>query len=304
MRYGLRFISGKYQGGEYPLPDEGELLVGRASELDLVLAEDMVSRKHAKMALQGSVFSITDLGSTNGTFVNGEKIKRADLKRGDRILIGTSILKVVDQTELAIHDPDSAHAKSRMQELGARPQTTSTMSGDLSDVPLPDLLQLFATNKKGGALALAGELHGCIYIKQGQVQFATITEDTDLKPFKAFCRMVAWDHGTFQLDAYDETTTFAETFKESTESLLIEALRQCDEMRRLLPMLPPPETRFRLKVPLAPKLSSLKSAEIETLQLAINGACLKDAIEQSPGTDHEAMQAVHKLLKEGFLVAG
>ena len=140
--------------------------------------------------------------------------------------------------------------------------------------------------------------------KRKRRQFATITEDTDLKPFKAFCRMVAWDHGTFQLDAYDETTTFAETFKESTESLLIEALRQCDEMRRLLPMLPPPETRFRLKVPLAPKLSSLKSAEIETLQLAINGACLKDAIEQSPGTDHEAMQAVHKLLKEGFLVAG
>ena len=45
--YALRFISGKYQGGEYPLAQSGDLVIGRSSELDLVLIEDMVSRKHA-----------------------------------------------------------------------------------------------------------------------------------------------------------------------------------------------------------------------------------------------------------------
>jgi len=49
--YALRFISGKYQGGEYPLSDAGELLIGRSSEQDMVLIEDMVSRKHAKLTL-------------------------------------------------------------------------------------------------------------------------------------------------------------------------------------------------------------------------------------------------------------
>ena len=93
--YLLRFISGKYQGGEYPLQDSGELVIGRSSELDMVLIEDMVSRKHAKISLAPGQIAIADLGSTNGTFVNGEKIKKARLKEGDRILIGTSILKLV-----------------------------------------------------------------------------------------------------------------------------------------------------------------------------------------------------------------
>ncbi len=91
----LRFISGKYQGGEFPLGAQHEIVVGRSSELDMVLVEDMVSRRHARIECGDDQIVIEDLGSTNGTFVNGEKIKRATLKEGDRVLIGTSILKVV-----------------------------------------------------------------------------------------------------------------------------------------------------------------------------------------------------------------
>src|SRR5580693_457053 len=93
--YVLRFISGKYQGGEFPVVPEKQIFVGRSSDLDMVLVEDMVSRKHAKIAMQADQIWIEDLGSTNGTFVNGEKIKRARLKEGDRVLIGTSILKLI-----------------------------------------------------------------------------------------------------------------------------------------------------------------------------------------------------------------
>src|SRR5579883_230992 len=84
--YALRFISGKYQGGEFPLRMDREIIVGRSSELDMVLVEDMVSRKHAKIsATAPDQIIIQDLGSTNGTFVNGEKIKKVRLKEGDRI---------------------------------------------------------------------------------------------------------------------------------------------------------------------------------------------------------------------------
>src|SRR5690349_24676742 len=81
--YALRFISGKYQGGEFPLPNNKEIVVGRSSELDMVLVEDMVSRRHAKLTVTGDQIFIQDLGSTNGTFVNGEKIKRARLTRSE-----------------------------------------------------------------------------------------------------------------------------------------------------------------------------------------------------------------------------
>src|SRR5438477_3975914 len=94
-RFALRFISGKYQGGEFPLRMDREIVIGRSSDLDMVLVEDMVSRKHAKIASVAGQVTIQDLGSTNGTFVNGEKIKKVRLKEGDRILIGTSIIKLV-----------------------------------------------------------------------------------------------------------------------------------------------------------------------------------------------------------------
>ena len=52
VAYALKFISGKYQGGEFPLKPNKQVVIGRSSELDMVLVEDMVSRKHAKIAVR------------------------------------------------------------------------------------------------------------------------------------------------------------------------------------------------------------------------------------------------------------
>ena len=83
MRLALRFISGKYQGGEFPLEDNREIIVGRSSDLDMVMVEEMVSRRHARIQLVGGSVNIDDLGSTNGTFVNGERVTHAELQEGD-----------------------------------------------------------------------------------------------------------------------------------------------------------------------------------------------------------------------------
>src|SRR5437762_5773893 len=111
-RFALRFISGKYQGGEFPLRMDREIIVGRSSDLDMVLVEDMVSRKHAKISTAGQQIVIQDLGSTNGTFVNGEKVKKIRLKEGDRILVGTSIIKLVAVNAEA--QPSEAEARARL----------------------------------------------------------------------------------------------------------------------------------------------------------------------------------------------
>src|ERR1700736_448008 len=133
--YVLRFISGKYQGGEFPIVPEKQIVVGRSSDLDMVLVEDMVSRKHARIAMQNDQIWIEDLGSTNGTFVNGEKIKRARLKEGDRVLIGTSILKLI-----AGDAPrDASDAKRELESVAQARRTSQqrTMSGSIEEVPLP-----------------------------------------------------------------------------------------------------------------------------------------------------------------------
>ena len=240
-RFALKFLQGKYQDGEFPLPDSGEVLIGRAADLDLVLVEDMVSRKHAKIIIENDTLSIMDLGSTNGTFVNGEKIKRREIRDQDRILVGTSIIKVIHASQLsgAATTADAGAARQKMEELGSRAPRASAMSGDLSEVPLPDLLQLFATNRKSGILGISGAHAGKVYLKQGQLEYADVEGETALNPMKAFCRMLSWSSGTFQFDPQDETPSFPETFQGSTESILIEALRQTDEFKRMLGDLQP-----------------------------------------------------------------
>ena len=157
--HALKFISGKYQGGEFPLRANREIVIGRSSDLDMVLVEDMVSRKHAKIVTSEENVVIQDLGSTNGTFVNGEKIKKARLKEGDRILIGTSILKLVLKAEGA-SAADEAAAKDALALAASQKRSDSTMSGRIEDVPVPDLLQLFQTSKRSGVLVIKGEQTG------------------------------------------------------------------------------------------------------------------------------------------------
>src|ERR1700754_801735 len=173
-RFALRFISGKYQGGEFPLRMNREIIIGRSSDLDMVLVEDMVSRRHAKISsTEGEVY-IQDMGSTNGTFVNGEKIAgRALLHEGDRILVGTSIIKVV-AVEGQIVNQSEAEARRRL-EAGAQRQATSgrPMSGVIEEIPLPDLLQLLSTSRKSGVLTIASRAGiGKIYMRKGQIYFA------------------------------------------------------------------------------------------------------------------------------------
>ena len=79
--------SGLGVGDEYPL-ELDEVVIGRSLDCDLVLTEDAVSRKHAKITRRGTNFIIEDVGSTNGTFVNGVKTEGAVLKDLDKIEVG------------------------------------------------------------------------------------------------------------------------------------------------------------------------------------------------------------------------
>lgn len=68
------------------------LLLGRHSDADLWLGDDGVSRKHARLVKVGADFHVEDLGSANGTFVQGERITRQKLSDGDQIQLGPSAI--------------------------------------------------------------------------------------------------------------------------------------------------------------------------------------------------------------------
>jgi hypothetical protein len=304
-KFAFKFISGKYQGGEFPIPDDGELIIGRAADLDMVLVEDMVSRKHAKLVAQNGALGIVDLGSTNGTFVNGEKVRQADLKKDDRVLIGTNILKVVLLNHEGKSVDDSADrdsVKAMMNSLGQRTAAPSTsMSGDLEEVPLPDLLQLFATNKKTGVLTIGGTQRGRLYLKDGMLQYVMIQTDPNLHPMKAMCRMLGWPSGTFQFETLAQPADVPAEFENSTENVLIEAMRQNDEAKRLLGQLPPLDSPVHLVVPVPGRLADFNAAELDILQAAINLQKLRTVVDRLPATDHQILTTLQKLLKAGVI---
>jgi pSer/pThr/pTyr-binding forkhead associated (FHA) protein len=303
--FALRFISGKYQGGEFPIYPDKPIVVGRSSDLDMVLVEDMVSRRHAKIAVgSDNTITIEDLGSTNGTFVNGEKVKKARLKEGDRVLIGTSILKVVaaDQNAAA----SQGDAKANLENVAAARRTSQvrTMSGSLQEVPLPDLLQLFGTSKKSGVLVLRTEDDvGKIYLRKGNVYFASINDSDDVPPVKACYRMLTWEQGTFDLDPPDERT-FPDEVDLTVAEILMEGMRQLDEFNRLKEQLPPMTAKLGLSSPLIPPLRDLTPDEIDVLQMVHNYGTIAMILNKSMATDLQTTTILLKLIKSQYVETG
>gem|GEM_PF-3270531 len=80
-------------GRTYNIGERG-LLIGRHSSCDIVFNDKTMSREHAQIIFDGANYVILDLGSKNGTSVNGQKIKKSVLKYGDIVSIGNNILNI------------------------------------------------------------------------------------------------------------------------------------------------------------------------------------------------------------------
>lgn len=91
--YLLEAVEGTDIGKRFPLK-EGSIFIGRHSECDLVLDDTKISRRHATLACRNGEFFLDDLGSTNGTFVNGRRIGRTKITPGDRVSVGNTVLEL------------------------------------------------------------------------------------------------------------------------------------------------------------------------------------------------------------------
>ncbi|MGH7820841.1 MAG: FHA domain-containing protein, partial [Candidatus Binatia bacterium] len=82
-----------------------EVLLGKHAECDVVLADARVSKRHARLVLQGEGVLLEDLGSTNGTYLDGEPVTgKVRIERGRDISIGPFTIRI------AAHRPPAAEA--------------------------------------------------------------------------------------------------------------------------------------------------------------------------------------------------
>lgn len=79
---------------EWPLDDRGRWTIGRSSACEIALLDDTVSRRHAEIAVRAGICLVRDLGSCNGTLLNGRHVTRARLRRGDVLELGEAELRV------------------------------------------------------------------------------------------------------------------------------------------------------------------------------------------------------------------
>ena len=99
----LLFQAGPNAGRRYKLGD-GDYIIGRRSDCQIFVPDMRVSRQHARVRRDGEGWSIEDLGSNNGTFVNGKQVQRGPIHHRDEITIANNKIRV-DIPELAKSSP-------------------------------------------------------------------------------------------------------------------------------------------------------------------------------------------------------
>jgi len=178
-------------------------------------------------------------------------------------------------------------------------------SGSIEEIPLFDLLQLLCTSKKSGVLEVqsnAGQGQGHIYLRNGQIVYATLRRSPELPPRKAAYRLLAWQSGTFELKPPDGRS-FDRELDEPTEGLVLEAMHQFDEIARFGRKLPPGDLRLVLARP-TPPVKQLNRQQIDVLKVihAYPRSAISRILDLSPLPDLETYHALIFLGKNGYLL--
>jgi pSer/pThr/pTyr-binding forkhead associated (FHA) protein len=106
--------SGDKSGMEYEVRDG--LVLGRRLEAPIHLNDTKASREHAKIVMEGGGYVLVDLDSTNGTFVNGNKVLRHRLVRDDLVRIGRTMFVYYDLASAPPGAPDEPRIDVGMTE--------------------------------------------------------------------------------------------------------------------------------------------------------------------------------------------
>lgn len=162
---------GEKKGEEYPILNF-PFRIGRMSGNDIVFEDKRVSRYHSEILLKDDAYIIQDLGSRNGTLVNGIKITSANLRVGDRITIGSSTLLFDYEKEDIFSEED----------------TTDFTTIKPARAILEDVLEERVEDSPAGILKRRTEILGALYqisrdiLKESEIgQILNLTADTILR---------------------------------------------------------------------------------------------------------------------------
>jgi pSer/pThr/pTyr-binding forkhead associated (FHA) protein len=300
-------ISGVGSGRKVRVLPLGEAVIGRDDDCQIVLDEDPVSRRHAKVLFLDQKPELLDLGSTNGTFLNGKQVHRGFLKDGDRIQVGGSVFQVATgKEELEPETTLDASAK-RVQSLiqkskdgpaGSAGQA-SAVSGSLTEIRLPSLLQVIESDRVTGTLVIRhGGREGKLHIHQGVIRHATFGRAQGVK---ALYRLMAAEDGRFELFIPGRSPEY-ETVEGDLQKHLLEAMRQKDEYAVYQRQLPDGNASLGFNCEMSVNVARVPPMVYEVLAAVAHHKGVDKVIEFCQLPDFEVCRVLLVLLKHRLLV--
>lgn len=141
----LIVVEGKSGSNQFDL--KLPTVIGRSREADLRVPHPLISRKHCEISEADGVLLVRDLGSLNGTFVEGNRIKEAKLQPGQKLTIGSVTLRAVygdADDNLPETTDDVSVATVKIDDEAplmppAKPEADATLDVDVPDLDVPDL---------------------------------------------------------------------------------------------------------------------------------------------------------------------
>jgi DNA-binding response OmpR family regulator len=216
-----------------------------------------------------------------------------DSSDADRARLGTYLKKPFNQDEVL----------ARIEGIFRRADAAKAVSGEsreiegnLAQIPLVDLLQILAVNRKTGRLAVERENERAeISLAEGRVVDAVMGP---VVGEKALWRLLTRREGQFAF--VPGAAPAAERIERKLEELILEGLRQADEVAALLPGLPLPTDLVERAVHPAELPPGLHPVTEEVLRLLDGPRAFGEIVDRCKGSDLEAMRAVSALLERGF----
>lgn len=209
------------------LPVKGTLTLGRSSSCELRLHDVDTSRRHAEIVCEEDGCTIRDLGSTNGTFVNGERVETRKLEPGDRIQIGANAIAFCHVESGLERDGGAFSVGEAKTVLVERPALGRAFQGDLAQIPPFAVIQILEMGRKSGVLEMDSDAcPGRLWFRDGDPVHA---ETKDQVGFDAAIALVFAKSGRFTFEPTNEIPEM--TIQASVTQLLLEASRQMDEGR-------------------------------------------------------------------------
>jgi hypothetical protein len=306
----LLLLATEQQVFAFDLTEVSRVAIGRHESSDVQLSSRTVSNYHAEIVIEeGGRLHLRDLGSTNGTYVNGERVERVALATGDSILVGPHVLSLQIQCVSDDEDglirysrgPDTfgPGTRGRVLSINARaPDALKTLqASDPNDMTFPDLLRQLGLDSRSlrAVIERQGE-RGFVFARRGKIVDA---ECGAVAGEKALYRLFSWRQASYEIEELANDRESARSIHLPTDALISEGMEHSLEIGALIARLPPVAVPLRLREDCPLPLTAHSPAEVDVFQGIIRHQTIEKVLSSSPLPDVRILRLVESLLRKG-----